>query len=726
MKNWVNVNGVYADNLQAATVASILTRPDLPPPVTRALYLRQQRSLSSLAKYDALQRAVCNDGRLHGIVQPRGASRTGRYAGRIFQPQNLPRGAGENTEAIAGRVLAGNRDLLLGLGVGDVTNALSSMIRGAVVPSRPDHRLVVCDWSSIESRVLGWIANCTRVNETFAHGRDTYKDFAVEIFGVPYDEVTKPQRTYAKPPTLGCFAEGTEVLTTRGWVEIQNVTQHDKVYNGRRFVGCDGSHFMGVKKCVDLNGILVTPDHKILTMWGWVEAQSLLIEERLRRSATRLASGQLSGIRNWVGSEGTSSAAHVGWREHSTGAMLNEEKVSRAYRARTHGFAVTRSLCKKCLGWMSNTLSDYPIVTTPSVLERIQRTERQGMVNAASSMGSAVRRFLSRTSSRWMGGMTQSCTWTESITTATTSQEMFDSYLAQTINETKATTARSNMRVACTALKTSTEKLFRSIAARLPCVVNCVKEKLRQILSQGLIAAEVRTYDVINARSGERYMIRSPKGELYIVHNCGYRLGDDGLVAYAKSMGVTMLLADAKIVVKKYRAAYPEIPQFWYWLERATEQAMQGDVVTGNRMQMWRDADFLYIQLPSGRKLCYYQPEMRVEMMPWGKEKSQLSYMGQDSRTKQWMRIKTHGGHLTENIVQAIAYDILVYGLNRLQRLQYDIVMHVHDEIVIDCHESVAEKTLVVMREEMSRAMPWAKDLLLDAAGFITYRYRKD
>ena len=150
--------GVTLPDLQASTLQRRIDDPDLPEPLRELLAIRLQASTTSTAKYQALARATSADGRLRGTLQYCGATRTGRWAGRVFQPQNLPRPALDNTTIELGieAIKAGCADLL----VDNVMELASSALRGCIV-APPGQKLVIADLSNIEGRVLAWLAGET-------------------------------------------------------------------------------------------------------------------------------------------------------------------------------------------------------------------------------------------------------------------------------------------------------------------------------------------------------------------------------------------------------------------------------------------------------------------------------------------------------------------------------------------------------------------------------------
>lgn len=202
---WLAEHGVTPDTMSKGELAPLAAAGTTPPEVAEALRLWMQKEQKAVTKYQACIKGADDDSRVRGMFQFKGASRTDRTAGRRIQLQNLKRPiAGSDTCAanLVNATRGANPDLLGMVSGLPVADALGSSIRHCI-QAAPGHRLVVCDLASIESVVLGWLSGCQIMNDTFAGGRDTYKVFASRHFGVPYEEVTKEQRTFAKPPVLG-------------------------------------------------------------------------------------------------------------------------------------------------------------------------------------------------------------------------------------------------------------------------------------------------------------------------------------------------------------------------------------------------------------------------------------------------------------------------------------------------------------------------------------------
>lgn len=181
LKNWLNEHGVQVDSLAKAAVSDLVKNTT--GEVKEALNLRQLLSKSSVKKYVAMQNAICPDGRVHGLLQFYGATRTGRWAGRLVQVQNLPRNSLPELRAVRELVKQGNFEILGAL-YDSVPDVLSQLIRTAFIPSK-NHHFYVADFSAVEARVIAWLSNEKWRQKSFAKNEDIYCASASQMFGVP-------------------------------------------------------------------------------------------------------------------------------------------------------------------------------------------------------------------------------------------------------------------------------------------------------------------------------------------------------------------------------------------------------------------------------------------------------------------------------------------------------------------------------------------------------------
>ena len=181
-------------DLRKATVADLLAQGVSSGRAERMLEIRQQIGKTSTKKYDAMRAAQCDDGRVRGLLQYAGASRTGRWAGRLVQVQNLPRNYLQTLDFARELVQAKNLDMVR-LMYGNVPDTLSQLIRTAFVPAAGFHYLVA-DFSAIEARVVAWIAGEEWLMREFAGKGKVYEATAAQMFGVPADRIRKGNPEY--------------------------------------------------------------------------------------------------------------------------------------------------------------------------------------------------------------------------------------------------------------------------------------------------------------------------------------------------------------------------------------------------------------------------------------------------------------------------------------------------------------------------------------------------
>ena len=196
--------------------------------------------------------------------------------------------------------------------------------------------------------------------------------------------------------------------------------------------------------------------------------------------------------------------------------------------------------------------------------------------------------------------------------------------------------------------------------------------------------------------------------------------GYGGSVGALKAFGALesgMKEDELKPLVDAWRAANPNIVDFWWAVDRAAKECIKERSKTVTHgIQFICQSGMMFIELPSGRRLAYAKP--RIGENKFGGES--ITYMGLTT-AKKWERIESYGPKLVENITQAISRDILCYAIQSLRHM--DIVAHIHDELVIECEECASFSAVC---EQMARTPPWAEGLLLRADGFACSFYQKD
>lgn len=220
-----------------------------------------------------------------------------------------------------------------------------------------------------------------------------------------------------------------------------------------------------------------------------------------------------------------------------------------------------------------------------------------------------------------------------------------------------------------------------------------------------------------------------------VILGCGYGLGATKFIMTCAQQGVTIDEATANKAVKAYRTRFNRIPEMWKEVENAAMEAVaygEDTFAAKCRFHYDKAKDFLQIFLPSGRPISYHRPMLGTKQREIYDAKTkkkklittnELTFMGSNSMTKQYIRMSTYGGSLVENIVQAVARDCLVEGLFRLEKHKYFTIMTVHDEVVSEVDENFGS---VKEYEELLNISPsWAPDLPIKSEGWEGKRYRK-
>ena len=213
-------------------------------------------------------RSVCSDGHGKGYFEFYGANRTGRFAGRLVQLQNLPHNHMETLSEARALVRAGKYETLKTIYDG-VSNPLSELLRTALIPEE-GHQFLVADFSAIEARVIAWFADEKWRLDVFNGGGDIYCSSASQMFKVPVQKhgVNGHLRQKGKVAELACIAEGQPVLTDQGLLPIEQVTAEMRVWDGENWVTHEGLIYRGEKEVITYDGLTATPDHLV-----WIEGK---------------------------------------------------------------------------------------------------------------------------------------------------------------------------------------------------------------------------------------------------------------------------------------------------------------------------------------------------------------------------------------------------------------------------------------------------------------------
>lgn len=586
----------------------------------RALQIRENYALGSIGKYKSILGSVCSDGRVKGLFQMCGAAQTGRWAGRRVQFQNLPRLVYKDHEIeLAVDAFKRHDTGMLKFLFGDVFTAAKQLIRPTFIAT--ERSLIVSDFAAIECRVLAWLVGEEELLSEFRSPTPkVYEKMSAKIYNVPVELVTKPQRQIGKMAVLGCFGAGTKVLTDRGSVNIEDVTIDDWVWDGVEWVSHGGVVDQGVKSVLDLAGVQVTPDHRILTPEGWRESWKLKGTD-LFWQATWLASSRLP--RSFPDQKedtfDTSADALVEASVLLTDGISCSVKALGATGVRNSSLQepqptllVMNGLyptdrCESC-GTEDYLLFDHDALT--QIPRTTKTTEGEGSDCIRS--GRATRDRFCDMSSHSKGGMTPALNWTERITTEGmfrgTCECQLDQKIVQTPEETTTSTTKAGSGpdhnfIGCSPLNTFGPQLSSARSE---------KDSQPSRLLKGSSYVKVRTYDISNAGPLNRFTIVTNEGPL-IVHNCGYGLGANGFYEQLQRQQIEVTFEECQEAITAYRNSFSKTRNFWYRLEDKFKEAIlhPGEFSTydkltfacfpigGNRVSVT-------IRLPSGRKLYFH------------------------------------------------------------------------------------------------------------------------
>ena len=724
LRAWLKSRGVDTEDLRKDTVKELL-EDDLPDDIRRVLVLRQECAVSAAAKFTAAIRATNDDGRMRGTMQYFGAS-TGRFAGRLIQFQNLARdgfkaaGGGYDTqaeEAAVGRLLEG----------GSVPSPeLKKLIRPLLMGP-----FVVCDYSSIEPRVLAWLAGEQWMIDAFNNNEDIYVATAERMGGVEHGF----DRQKGKVATLACLPGSSRILTNRGLVPLRNVRISDKVWDGSRFTRHGGVVYRGRRRVMTYDGLTATSDH---TVWMWSRGAPRPVRlEDAATSGSRLVQSGSGRTPIRVGGDPDSRASVHGRLEYPHGSdsmhQLRSRAVDKPHEPEDREVKGVLALQPspedtqeagpgadpgEAAVHQPERRSLRPLRRSGYHL-RLRFGDRSGAVDPEEPGPLSSR---SRTRSR--GQQPRVRPWKPAVGNQT-AERLESRVLSARRVPSRGVAVRGEHRPT---------QAFRRLFERRNLPASRVGSDAQ---AQGLASdpAAVDVYDIRNAGPQHRYT-----AEGVLVHNCGYRGGVGAMLA----MGGRHVLPPSapedevrrrlKEIVDAWRNHSPAIRRFWSQLERILGTG--GAVDTGLVSIEVKGQD-RYVWLPSKRPIVYrgltrrWKQPLDVDGTPLGPARLVPHVLNTGGDRARVPYKPLHGGIITENIVQAVARDILVQALRALEEAGWPVVTHIHDEVVCEIPENrrgLEETELITeVSEIMCRPPYWADDdLVIKAAGYTCRRYHKE
>lgn len=571
-----------------------------------------------------------------------------------------------------------------------VSGKLSDALRNSLI-APPGHKVVVADLSGIELRVnmyLWQVPYAMALFDADPEKADLYKTLASEVLGVPIEGMPKMVRQAGKAMHLGCFASDTKVFTSNGIKRIVDVSDTDMVWDGTSWVKHSGLAYQGMKQVISTSGVSATTDHEILTEHGWQTWGEVCRNHLLFQSALSLGSSP-SSIGNYAPvskrSTGTTHGfgALVVGKGLLTDTILNVGRLLDATRVPnklllngSNGIGSIQTSCRMtgtergCL-----TVSARRSVGV-TASQKAHATTKTGVFPCAPS-GEKIAVRSSNILSQLMGGISQSLKWIVSTTT-------------------------KGMNRGISGLSADTTTC-RTVGRSVPC-----REK--STISNGSLPV----YDLLNCGPNSRFTVITDDGPI-IVHNCGYGLGSAAkYVGVARQMAqLTVTEDEAQAHISGYRRKHPEIVNGWKACNDALEAIALGAQAAVDPWGLVRTDKDGFV-LPSGRKIRY--PNLRRELG----DRGHSQWVFGEGRNKG----KAYGGLCDENIVQALARDILMDNALEIKKRTGLYPCHtVHDELIFVVPEADAQAMLDTVQEVMRTPPTWFPALKTWSEGDIADSY---
>jgi len=706
--------GEEVDNLQKSTVSKLINLIDNDK-AKRVLEIRQELAKTSVKKYQAMRETVCADGRIRGLLQFYGANRSGRWAGRLVQVQNLPRNHME-TLGLA-RELVKNRKIdALKLIYGNVHDTLSQLIRTAFIPS-PGHVLIVSDFSAIEARVIAWLAGEQwRLDVFNTHGK-IYEASATQMFGVPIEKISKGNPEY-ELRQKGKIAElalgyqgGVGALIAMGALDM-GLTEEELPDIVRRWRSAN-------KRIVDLWYSLENAAIEVMRTGQPVGVKGLVIAREGDYNTGQdfltitLPSGRkLFYVKPFIerNERGREALHYWGvnqeskkWEPVSTyGGKLVENCLAGDTKVLTlRGWVKLQNVRKDDLLWdgikwvghgglinkgMQQTITLDGVRVTP---DHLILTER-GWVNASSCEGYYRDEVALPNRNYLCGVKRQKVTVDYPLRLWKRIHNACDRIFKRATEILRLSTTHKNCRI---------PKNSRDVKA--PCLLGMALNERPLHLAHASCLGKLwgPWYQSLSKMAGQlrsllgRHGSNLQEGSVVRPNRCERRLLPGKL-----SLGInknTEPEQAQQYIYKHPLGAFDSIRGLRKIRDRRNNIALQTDK-----------------QLPRKPFVCGPGRYEQVYDLINAGSKHRFTVLGDN------------GPFIVHNCVQAIARDCLSESLIRLNAAGYRTVMHVHDEVVLEVPEEAAD--LARVTDIMGQPIPWAPGLPLKAAGFITKYYMKD
>lgn len=716
LSGWLNSKGFTVPNLQKGTIAELL--PKIQDPITkRVLGIRQELSRTSIKKYEAMRNAVCEDSRVRGLLQFYGANRTGRWAGRLVQVQNLPRNYIDTLDA-ARRFVLDHKNIALKFMYGNVPDTLSQLVRTAFIPSE-GKTLVIADFAAIEARIIAWLAGEQwRLDVFNSHGK-IYEASASQMFGVPLEKITRGNPEYelrqkGKVAELALgYGGSVGALTAMGALnmglteeELPDIVQRWRASNKRITdlwykLNNAALEVVGVNRPVAVKGLIFAREVDIPNGLDFLTIQ-LPSKRKLYYVKPHLDKNQF----------GANSLHYYGM----------DQTTKKWVQIGTYG----GKLVENCLAGDSLVLTDRGWIAIKDVLPSDLVWDGVEWVQHGGLVKNGVRKTIDLNGVRLTPDHL-----------VLTEKGWFDAssckgHYWEEVELPKSVKIRRLRR----------KKISMGIPVRLWKKVNnaCnrVQQRKTKIMRMHERSASIsKKSDTRNVKTSSLCSLEEYVGSLQISNSSSvaqlwgtrhislFRMGSR-LCNFLARHGINLPRGINHREDQCKRGLHPEKLSVGNIQGTGSKQTSKSQnrnslgIHNSSRScrKIRNRGDHTALQNKSG------MPE-RAFVLSSGREEQVYDILNAGHRHR-FTVLGEQGPFIVHNCVQAIARDCLAETLRRLDKIKCRVVMHVHDEVVVEVDSDWAQNALDIIISLMKFPVDWAPDLPLDADGFVADYYQKD
>ena len=752
--------------LRKSDIADILARPDIPDDCRQALEWRAEAAKASVKKLKKMLVCADDDGRLRGALVLGGAAQTLRFASKDWQGHNFVRdtiGTADDIEAVHGiskkkdpvkfKRLAeqtlqnaietgrkGDRDLAEMLWTATRKDAQGRVRVEGVLPwvgrmlrrtltAQEGNLLLNGDFAQIEARIPVHLAAQTDKVEAFRNGVDMYRLQASPIFGKPPEDLSSTERQSGKVTILACFAEGSLVLTDKGYVPIEQVGIDSKVWDGVCWVSQEGPVFQGYRDTITYDGIEATAEHMV-----YIEGESGKVPFGF--AAVRqipLLRSRTSGQNLWSCENNVARKNMDARRETVRGYAVHDVRFCTVgvyvppYKRQEFGVPNVYPSTPY------STLFDTSVGSRETSLLEPERRQLRGLWGTRYSIQ------FSFCDGRWVMGIGEP-------RTASTQRRIGSCEQQRKLRRGEPTLDRQAY--------TDTEHspcTLREIPGYYDTFGSCVSfgesaatgevvcghnfatfssgnrfsgnSSIQNRQSTLCVQTARPVWDILNAGPQHRFTVSDR-----LVSNCGFAGGVNAFVPMAMNYGLCISREEAAPIVKGYRDDNPQLVKYWDVNLEAARNAVAypGKPFTvgpTNLLTWYLDGNCLKCYLPSGRPLRYWGPRLETGYWPDGGVKNTPDLTVLAIKGRAVFRRTLWRGLSMEGPTQAIAADMLATAICNCEDAGLPVIWHTHDSINAEVPKSQAEKLLPTFEKAMLSQPSWTAGLPIAVSCDISARF---